>query len=603
MDHAGGEVLGRAMGEASGPVGGEFVGPLVQEFYSMDRELVLASDPVLAGISNMLSRSPLVPYVDVWRRELADYEDQQLAAWVLHAIVNGLMLGSSLEPAPGVGVLPNNKSALSRPDVVDGWLDAELPMRRLAGPYDECPFPAEGCFVFPIGLTEKSTPVGEAQRYRTTSDHAQGRVNSTIAEGTARIKYISLHEVARAWGSRHALSPNGLWGFVIDIQDAYRILAMAPQELHKCVFRWRGKWYVDGFLSFGVATGPILFDSLARLLQWIVEKTLGITVYRILDDSAVVAESYEEALALQVRILEIYAMLGVPVQMRKLLMPDQSFKFMGIMWLLGKGVGRASLPLDKWGKMKSTVGALVQRASVRREELEKLCGFLNWCSFVVSHGRAFLRSFYDLLRGFKRTRRGPRGPWIRLSARAKADLKWWFQVANAVPALSIALALFCDPLFSVLVHTDASGWGFGGWNSSGDWFAGEWPWDLGLEADGSSTAFIELCAVLVAVRLFAGDWEGRVVQVMCDNMAGVQAWASRSSGKARVMEVIREIALELIKWRVGDLRLVWLSTTANSVADFLTRSQDPVRELRGEAARVLRRRWPVPASIFSGVHL
>jgi hypothetical protein len=145
----------------------------------------------------------------------------------------------------------------------------------------------------------------------------------------------------------------------------------------------------------------------------------------------------------------------------------------------------------------------------------------------------------------------------------------------------------------VVVHTDASGSGFGGWSDE-VWFAGTWPDDYRLGTNGSSTAFIELYAVLVAVRLWAPLWRGKVVRIFCDNAASVYAWTKKSSKCVRVMGVLRSLAGVCISCGIDLLCLKWIDTKSNHVADMLSRAQGIPSE-SDLSKQGLRVRWPVPA--------
>jgi hypothetical protein len=73
----------------------------------------------------------------------------------------------------------------------------------------------------------------------------------------------------------------------------------APVEWQRCVFTWRHNFYVDTRLSFWVASGPVLFDALGRLLEWAVLAELGpdSRIWRLLDDSAMILDSEAQACA------------------------------------------------------------------------------------------------------------------------------------------------------------------------------------------------------------------------------------------------------------------------------------------------------------------
>ena len=55
----------------------------------------------------------------------------------------------------------------------------------------------------------------------------------------------------------------------LDIESAYRIVPVHPDDRHLLGMRWRGETYVDTVLPFGLRSAPKIFNALADALQWI----------------------------------------------------------------------------------------------------------------------------------------------------------------------------------------------------------------------------------------------------------------------------------------------------------------------------------------------
>ena len=118
-------------------------------------------------------------------------------------------------------------------------------------------------------------------------------------------------------------------------------------------------------------------------LQAIVERATGSQVCRLLDDSAFVAPTLFRAGALQAQVVALYELLGVPVQLSKLLPPATSFKFLGFLVdLYQRALG---LPPSKWDKLEALLGGILshRRAGapfrVKMSVLEEFCGFAHFC--------------------------------------------------------------------------------------------------------------------------------------------------------------------------------------------------------------------------------
>jgi hypothetical protein len=53
-----------------------------------------------------------------------------------------------------------------------------------------------------------------------------------------------------------------------DLQDAFRHIRIAPQNLRLPGFCWEGTYWVDCSLPFGLRTAPYIFDLFAKALHW-----------------------------------------------------------------------------------------------------------------------------------------------------------------------------------------------------------------------------------------------------------------------------------------------------------------------------------------------
>ena len=70
----------------------------------------------------------------------------------------------------------------------------------------------------------------------------------------------------------------------IDIKHAFRLLPAHPADRHFLAMHWKNQIFMDTSLSFGLRSAPTLFNTLANLLSWILQKQ-GITLLlHYLDD-------------------------------------------------------------------------------------------------------------------------------------------------------------------------------------------------------------------------------------------------------------------------------------------------------------------------------
>lgn len=56
-----------------------------------------------------------------------------------------------------------------------------------------------------------------------------------------------------------------------DVEAAHRNIPVHPSDHFLLGIRWRGKYYVDLALPFGLRSAPYLFNSMADMVEWILK--------------------------------------------------------------------------------------------------------------------------------------------------------------------------------------------------------------------------------------------------------------------------------------------------------------------------------------------
>ena len=70
-----------------------------------------------------------------------------------------------------------------------------------------------------------------------------------------------------------------------DVASAYRNVAIHPNDRPLLGMQWRGKYFVDLVLPFGLRSTPFIFTSIADLVGWILVHNYGVDfLHHYLDD-------------------------------------------------------------------------------------------------------------------------------------------------------------------------------------------------------------------------------------------------------------------------------------------------------------------------------
>ena len=500
----------------------------------LERCCPLVSRPLPAALT--LVRSPPSDRAKVWRGRLQAHPDREFAEYILHGLEHGFRVGFNysheLSPAKC-----NMASAMEHSEVVEQYLRKECSAGRILGPLRREEVP--GLHVSRIGVIPKGRASGNWRLITDLSFPEGASVNEGINPDYCTLAYTSVERVARA---AHSLG-SGARLAKVDIKSAYRLLPVHPQDRHLLGMEWKGAYYVDAMLPFGLRSAPKIFTAVADALEWCVRQRGVVGIDHYLDDFIIVAPPKSSICQTYLTRLEEECMaLGVTLAPEKKEGPATRLVFLGI--VIDTVEGCLSLPADKLSRLWQEVDRWPGRKACQRR-----------CRRDVH----MLRRMLELLKG-------PRHPhyFICLNQQFRADLHWWKAVAETWNGV----ALFPPtPVPSIEFASDASGtWGCGAW--CGDkWWQWEWP-----QGCSKGIAFKELFAVILSAAVWGKEWRGQLVRAHCDNEAVVHMMASRSSKNPELMHLLR--CLFFIEADCGfSLSVVHIAGTANILADDLSRNR------------------------------
>ena len=187
-----------------------------------------------------------------WSCSLESYPNRALADFFLQGISEGFRIGFSygsnhLKPSQS-----NLAGAHSHPNVVEDYLQAEVSLRRVAGPFLSSLLP--NCQISRFGVILKNHQPGK-WRLIVDLSHPKGKsVNDGIPKHLCSLKYITLEDAVQ---QILTLGPGTLLA-KIDIKSAFRLLPVHPADRHLLGMKWNGEIYLDSCLPFGLRSAPRL---------------------------------------------------------------------------------------------------------------------------------------------------------------------------------------------------------------------------------------------------------------------------------------------------------------------------------------------------------
>ena len=139
-------------------------------------------------------------------------------------------------------------------------------------------------------------------------------VNDGIDPRLCSMSYITVDSVARtlaSWG------PGALMAKV-DIEAAYRLIPVHPDDCPLLAVRWKGDIFCDRALPFGLRSAPKIFNAFDDALEWCARYQGASSVWHYLDDYIVLGPPASDQCQSDLHTLErVCRELGVPLASHK----------------------------------------------------------------------------------------------------------------------------------------------------------------------------------------------------------------------------------------------------------------------------------------------
>ncbi len=215
--------------------------------------------------------TPLHP--DAWSQALASHPDQAFAQYVVEGLRQGFRIG--FQPgSPLRSASANMKSAYDHPSIVTAYLQKECSLGRMLGPFTHMET-LPPLHINRIGVIPKGLNTGKWRLITDLSFPYDRSVNDGIDPLLCSLAYTTVDEVANL----AAQLGTGALLAKVDIEAAYRLVPVHPQDRPLQAIRWEGKVYIDPMLPFGLRSAPKIFYAVADALHWCLHQE-GIPIIR-----------------------------------------------------------------------------------------------------------------------------------------------------------------------------------------------------------------------------------------------------------------------------------------------------------------------------------
>ena len=346
----------------------------------------------------------------------------------------------------------------------------------------------------------------------------------------------------------------------IDLKDAYYSVPIWESHRKYLSFQWEGSYFQFQVLPFGLTSAPRVFTKILKPV-FAKMRQEGFIVLGYIDDSLIMADSYEQCVKGTERLTQLLTQLGFSLNYQKsVLVPEKQIKFLGY--------NINSKDMTVFPTLKKREKALDFITKLRSQKTHKIRFVASAIGFIVDlcKGVEYGANHYRFLEDCKihaLRRAGKKGynGLMNLSPEALLELSWWEQNVK-VRTKKIRVG---EP--NLILSTDASelGWGavFGSQKAGGRWSS--------FEAQ-SHINVLELRAVLLGIRTFFSQENSLEILVKCDNTTAISYINRMGGSKSRECE---EVAKEI--WDFCETKNFWIVATHipgvyNVEADFMSRN-------------------------------
>jgi hypothetical protein len=510
-----------------------------------------------------------------------------LAQRILEGIEHGVPVDyegdrSQSRYGPNLPIRPEHETK------VTAVIEEDVRAGKKAGPFDHPPF-ANFC-VSPIGAVPKRMSEKIRVIHHLSFPHGGDSVNAGIVE-----EGMSISSFGHAARAVRKLGPDCRL-IKLDVEAAYKQVPVRREDWHLLGFKWRGKYYYERVLPFGLRSSCRLWEMFATALHFLCESVLKVEaphiVIHYVDDFLFVVESEPAAHRLLVETLALCAELGLPMAAAKTEGPTTKLTFLGLD--LDTHRMEASLPAERLAELLRLVLEWSRRESASVRQLQSLTGMLNFACAVVRPGRFYLRRIINhtsrleaLVRrgGASRIRAGVHAPFP-LTKAVLADIAWWVDYLPKWDGVSLLYELDWQKAERIELFTDACKDGYGAMFGSA-WFAGAWsPAQMAAARRRSrySMPFLELHALVQAAATWGPLWRGKKIIFRCDAEAAVKAISacrSRDPGMMHLLRTLSTIACD----NSFDFRCEHIAGVTNVAADLLSRFGGDSSQFRAACPR------------------
>ena len=455
----------------------------------------------------------------------------------------------------------NHKGATEFQDHVDKYIEKELSLGAMIGPFEKIPFKCA------VGISPLSTRAKRGSSARRIITDCSWPIGSSLNDGIDKDKYMgrstnltypTVDDLAKRVYELKQLNQGEVMFFKEDLDRAFRQIYADLQSVPKLGFRWRNRYYWDLVLMMGCRISPYFCQKLTDMIRYI-HNQMSYFLLNYVDDF-LGAELEHRANDSHQALVRLLRDLNIERSDKKSIPPTTVIEFIGNLFDSQKFT--IGITPDRRIEVLQELEKWRERIVCTRRQVESLVGKLQFMSNCIRPGRLFVTRLLAEMRKMDRNR------YYRINDEMRKDIKWWYLFLPKYGGTSIMWMLEKEQVDAEL-STDACMKGAGA-------IAGNEVYKVSFPVKVTNNAHIthlELWAIIIAIKVWGPRFRGLILRIRTDNEAVAQIINTGRSYDLRLQQLLRE----LVWWMsTYDCRVrgVHLPGRLNKIPDLLSRWQE-----------------------------
>ena len=486
----------------------------------------------------------------MWGKYLHHYPDDRLIQYIKFGFPLSIQNPSQLHNKD----VCNHHSALQYPIDIQKYLDKEIKLGAMLGPFEAVCHPGYHCS--PLMSRPKE---GDSRRVILDLSYPRGNsVNDQVSKERfdGNLFALKLPSIDTVVQDIVDIKDDPVL-FKVDIARAFRNLPVDPADSLKFGLKVNNQYFLDKSVAFGWVHGTASYQLISDAVAYLMRDQVRLHCY--IDDYVAVLPRVKAQEVFR-HLCALLSELGLPLNTSKLTAPTKRITYLGID--IDVDSSTLSIPRVKLEEILAECNKVKYKKHLSRKAYQSLMGKLLYIQKCVKSARVFINRILALFR------RNSNKARIYLDEEFHKDIAWFLEFLPTFNGITYFKKLEVDS--NQILFLDASLTGLGG-----VWRHRVYATPVRqIPGFNLTIVHLEMLNVLIALWLWGSQWRHMCITIFCDNFSVVQVIRSGKTKDPFLALCIRNVWL-LTAHNDIEIQINHIPGVKNTIADTLSRIYSP----------------------------